>query len=50
MALLSKLKSMLGIGDGSDDRETETTVTVEHDPDEPAGDDATVSADAAADP
>ncbi|TQQ82134.1 helix-hairpin-helix domain-containing protein [Halonotius roseus] len=49
MALLSKLKSMLGIGDGSDDREAETTVTVEHDPDEPAGGDATTG-DAAADP
>ena len=34
MALLSKLKSLLGIGGGADDRRTETTVTVEHDPDE----------------
>ena len=35
MALLSKLKSLLGIGGGADDdRRTETTVTVEHAPDE----------------
>ena len=46
MALLSKLKSMLGIGGGSDDPEAETTVTVEHEPDEPAGDDPAAAPEA----
>jgi len=42
MALLSKLKSLLGIGGGADDdRRTDTTVTVEHDPDEVVDDEAT---------
>ena len=45
MALLSKLKSLLGFGGGADDRQADTTVTVEHDPedavDEPAADTAT---------
>jgi len=45
MALLSKLKSLLGIGGGTDDeRRTETTVTVEHDPDEVVDDGVEASA------
>ena len=45
MALLSKLKSLLGIGGGADDdRRTDTTVTVEHDPDEVVDDEVEASA------
>ena len=48
MALLSKLKSLLGIGGNADDRQTETTVTVEHDSDDAV--DEQVTADPEAEP
>ena len=48
MALLSKLKSLFGIGGGADDdRRTETTVTVEHDPDAVTDDEVDEPADTA---